>query len=323
MSHSQDRLCCCSTSGRVGRVLAIHPSSEFSARLHAWLVALLVLGFFPGFAWAQMDGRPAGQLRGKALVDQVGLDQHLERQIPLDATFRDESGATVSLEKYVRDRPVILTLVYYRCPMLCNQVLNGLLESTQGIGLTMGRDYHVVSISIDPRETPEIAAAKKERYVSSYHRPGAEEGWHFLTGDQENIDRITETVGFRYVYDAASDQYAHASGIVVLTPQGRISRYFYGIDYYPTHLRLGLVESSENRIGTPVDQLLLLCYHYDPITGRYGLLISNSIRFAGIATVLVMVGFLWRSFRQERERTAKAAQEGLLRPLTPHAPGAS
>ena len=241
------------------------------------------------------------------LIQNVGLDQHLDEQLPLDLTFRDEHGKQVRLAQYFgKKKPVILTLVYFRCPMLCTQVLNGLLKSSQAIPLRMEEDYEVISISIDPRETPEMAAAKKERYAAAYRRAGAEKGWHFLTGDQNAIDRITRTVGFRYQYDPKSDQFAHASGIVVLTPEGRISRYFYGIDYHPTDLRLGLVESSENRIGSPVDQFLLLCFHYDPRTGKYGLIINNVLKLAGSATVLLLGSFLWVMYRQERRRTTAA-----------------
>jgi protein SCO1/2 len=187
-------------------------------------------------------------------------------------------------------------------------VLNGVLKSTNALPLQMEKDYEIVSISIDPRETPEMAAAKKAKYVARYRRPGAQEGWHFLTGEQASIDEITRVAGFRYQYDEPSDQYAHASGIMVVTPGGRISRYFYGIDYHPTDLRLGLVESGDNKIGTMVDQILLLCYHYDPKTGKYGLVISGAIRVAGAITVLALAAFLWINFRKEHQRSREIAQ---------------
>ncbi len=238
----------------------------------------------------------------KRVVQRVGIDQHLNAQIPLDLIFHDEHARPVKLSGLLRGKPVLLTLVYYRCPMLCTQVLNGVLESSQAISLSIGKDYDVISISIDPHETASMAAAKKKRYVSSYYRPSAATGWHFLTGDQTTIERLTKTVGFRYVHDPRTNQYAHASGIMLLTPQGRISRYLYGIDYPPNELRLGLVEASENRIGTVADQFLLLCYHYDPATGRYGFVIENLIRISGLVMMAVLGSYLWLMYRFERRR---------------------
>jgi protein SCO1/2 len=255
----------------------------------------------------QFSRKTPGSIPNRKLVDDIGLDQHLNTQIPLDLSFTDEHGQRVRLRDYCTDKPVILNCVYFRCPMLCTQVLNGVLKSTNAMSLQMGKDYTVVSISIDPRETTEMAAAKKETYVKSYRRPGAEEGWHFLTGDQASIDALTKAVGFRYKYDPTSDQFMHASGILVLTPEGKISRYYYGIDYPPRDLRLGLVESSERRIGSPVDQVLLLCFHYDPQTGRYGLAIARVIRVAGIATLVIMGTFLTRMYFLERRRSAAVA----------------
>jgi protein SCO1/2 len=254
------------------------------------------------FSRAASDPMP-----NRRLVDDIGLDQHLNEQVPLDLEFTDEHGQRVRLGEYFHDKPVILTCVYFRCPMLCTQVLNGVLKSTNAMSLQMGKDYTVVSISIDPRETTEMAAAKKETYVQSYRRAGAEEGWHFLTGDQQSIAALTKAVGFRYKYDEPSDQFMHASGIMVLTPEGKLSRYYYGIDYPPRDLRLGLVESSERRIGGPVDQVLLLCFHYDPQTGRYGLVISRVIRIAGIGTLAAMGIFLSRMYFLERRRSAAVA----------------
>src|SRR5687767_8006366 len=204
----------------------------------------------------------------KSIVSQVGIDQKLDAQVALDLPVRDEQGQAVQLSDYFHDQPVVLTLVYYRCPMLCNQVLNGLLKTSQAVPLEIGKDYRVLSVSIDPRETPEMAAAKKQQYVSRYRREGAQEGWHFLTGDEAAITALAECVGYRYQYDERTGQYAHGSGILVVTPQGRISRYLYGIDYHPTDFRLALVESGEGKIGSAVEQFLLLCYHYDPATGK-------------------------------------------------------
>ncbi len=236
------------------------------------------------------------------LAQQVSLQQRLGEQVPLDLTFRDSTGRTVALRDLVDDRPVILSLVYYRCPMLCTQVLNGLLKSSNSVPLALGKDYDIVSVSIDPLETPLQAAQKKERYVSHYRRGGAEQGWHFLTGDERSIQELAAVVGYHYVYDERSQQYAHPSGIILLTSDGRISRYFYGIEYPPRDLRLGLVESSAGKIGTAVDQILLLCFHYDPATGKYGLVISRVLQAAGTATALALGGFLWCMYRLERRR---------------------
>jgi protein SCO1/2 len=251
------------------------------------------------------DVRAQGNL--ERIAQRVGLDQRLGEQVPLDLVFRDEQGRTVQLRDYFRDKPVVLNLVYFQCPMLCTQVLNGFLKSSQALPLQMDADYEVISVSIDPDETPEMAAAKKRRYAGSYRRAGADEGWHFLTGDKQAIERLARSVGYRYHYDERSQQYAHPSGIIVLTPQGRISRYFYGIDYHPTDLRLGLVESSEGRIGTLADQVLLLCFHYDPATGKYGFVIAGALRIAGLATVAILGGFLVIMFRREMRKSKETA----------------
>jgi protein SCO1/2 len=247
-------------------------------------------------------GTPAGSSPTAELIRGVEIEQKLGSELPLDAVFRDEQGHEVQLGDYFQKQPVVLMLVYYRCPMLCTQVLNGFLKSSQAIPLVIGRDYQVVTVSFDPRETPELAAEKKISYVRAYRRDGAAAGWHFLTGDRKSIDRLTEAVGFHYHFDAKSDQFAHASGITLATPDGRLSRYFYGIEYEPNDLRLGLVESSSGRIGTLVDQVLLLCYHYDPLTGKYGLVIARVMQFAGLLTVVAMGTFLFLMYRRERRR---------------------
>lgn len=248
------------------------------------------------------------QVTSQQLVQDVGIDQKLDAQLPLDLKFKNEKGETVRLGEYFKDKPVILNLVYFRCPMLCTQVLNGTLRSSQALKFQMGEDYEVVSVSIDPSDTPEMAAAKKKTYVASYRRPGAEEGWHFLTGDKEAIEKLARTVGFRYYYDEKSNQYAHASGIFIVTPQGRVSRVLYGIEYHPSDLRLALVEGSENKIGTPVDAFLLMCYHYDPATGKYGFVIHNLLRVLGIATLIAIGSFLFVMFRRERRQSAAVSQ---------------
>jgi protein SCO1/2 len=233
------------------------------------------------------------------LLKDVGIDQKLNDSVPLDLAFRDEHGNRVELGKYFGSKPVILTLVYYSCPMLCTQVLNGLTRSLKEIPMDMGRDFRVVTVSIDPTERPVLAEAKQVMYAGMYGRPGAAEGWHFLTGSEREIRQLAGAVGFRYAYDPDSKQFAHASVIMILTPGGKISRYLFGIQYPQRDLRLSLVEASEGRIGSAVDQILLFCYHYDPHTGKYGLLISRIIQLSGLLTVLIGAVFLIFLFRGE------------------------
>ena len=244
------------------------------------------------------------------LLQDVGIDQKLNERIPLDLNFRDEAGNPVALRDYFGSKPVILTLVYYECPMLCTQVLNGLDRSLQEISLDLGNQYEVVTVSFNPRETPRLAAAKKRLYVGMYGRPAAERGWHFLTGEEPAIESLARAVGFHYAYDPESQQYAHASAIMVLTPDGKLSRYFYGIQYPSRDLRLGLVEASSGKIGTPMDQILLFCYHYDPATGKYGFVILNVIRVAGITTVLLIGLLVLVLFRRERPLGGGAVASG-------------
>jgi protein SCO1/2 len=264
-------------------------------RALAALLACAVIFFSARPAWGESQN-----VKPKLLND-VGIDQRLDEQVPLDLSFHDEAGRTVPLREYFRDKPVILALVYYECPMLCTQVLNGLLRSLQNVPLDVGKQFNVVTVSFNPREKPGLAANKKRVYVGLYGRPGASEGWHFLTGDESAIQGLSRAVGFRYAYDSESDQFAHASGIMVLTPQGKISRYFYGIDYPSRDLRLSLVEASANKIGSPVDQVLLYCYRYDPTTGKYGLVIANVLRLGALATTLAVGTFLLVMFRRERQ----------------------
>lgn len=247
-------------------------------------------------------------------LKQVGIDQKLNEQLPLDLVFNNEQGERVRLGDYFGKKPVVLALVYYQCPMLCNQVLNGMVTSFKVLNFKAGEEFDVVTVSFDPLETPTMARAKKKTYVDylpEAKRAPASEGWHFLTGDQENIRRLSDAIGFRYYFDAATDQFAHGSAIYVATPQGKLARYFYGIEYSPKDLRLGLVEASENKIGSPVDQLLLYCYHYDPATGKYGAVIMNMVRLGGIATLIAMVGLYFvmrrRTASQDRLRAGGTA----------------
>jgi protein SCO1/2 len=256
---------------------------------------------------AALTARPAPAQPGvPPQLQGVRIDQKLGEPVPLDLTFRDERGVTVRLGEYFGRRPVILVLAYYRCPMLCTQVLNGLVHALWEVGLEMGADFEVVTVSFDPRETPELAAAKKKAYLKRYRQPGGEEGWHFLTGEEPAIRRLTEAVGFHYRYDAANDQFAHASGIMVLTPRGKIARYFYGINYSPRDLRLGLVEASDNKIGSLADQFLLACFHYDPTTGKYGLAVMNLVRLGGVLTLLALGVFYVVQWRRSRRKACAA-----------------
>ena len=232
----------------------------------------------------------------------IRIDQKLNAQVPLDLTFVDENGQPVQLKQYFSPgRPVVLSLVYFTCPMLCTQVLNGLLNVLkEQTSLDAGKDFEVLTVSIDPTDTPALAKAKQEMYTGIYARPTGAAGWHFLTGREPQIRALADAVGFHYAYDPESHQYAHASGIMVLTPDGRVSRYFYGIEYHARDMRLGLVEASGGKIGTPVDALLLLCCQYDPHTGRYGVLIARILKAAGGLTIVLMgiaIFFLARSER--------------------------
>ena len=233
-------------------------------------------------------------------LKKVGIEQRLGVSLPLDAVFKDENGREVKLAEYFsKGRPIVLALVYYECPMLCNQVLNGLTGSMKGVSLDAGKDYDVVAISFDARENdkPELAKNKKASYVERYGRPGTDAGFHFLTGSQESIDAVTKAAGFTYEWDEKSNQFAHASGVMIANPDGKLSRYLYGIDYSPKDLKFGIIESADNKIGSATDQLLLYCYHYDPSTGKYGFAVLSAMRVGGIVTLLGMglMGFVfWR-----------------------------
>jgi protein SCO1/2 len=271
-------------------------------------VAGVVLALATG-SWAQMNNgvmSPPANTRPPRL-ENVGIEQHLDAQVPPDLTFRDETGKTVKLADYFGRKPLILNLVYYNCTMLCGEALAGLASAMRLVKFDVGNEFDVVTVSFDPRETPEMAAAKKKDYVGRYGRPNAAAGWHFLTGQPESINALTKAVGFQYQYDAKTNQYAHATAIMVLTPQGRISRYFYGVDFPPKDLRMGLVEASQGKIGNAVDAVLLYCYHYDPETGKYGAMVANILRLAAAATILFVGTFLFILWRLDLSVTKKTA----------------
>jgi protein SCO1/2 len=241
---------------------------------------------------------------------EVGFDQNIGQSVPLDATFRDETGKVVRLGDFFSDKPVVLSFAYDTCPMLCNLSVQGLASSLKGMNLDAGRDFDVVTVSFDPKDTPERSRAKKEAVLPLYGRAGAAAGWRFLTGDDEQIRRVTSAAGFRYTWDAASQQYAHPTGVVVLTPKGQIARYLFGIEYAPKDLRFSLVEASQGKLGNVVDQLLLLCYHYDPKVGKYGPLALGAMRGAGLFTVLSLGAFVTIMVRRERTRRGRAPSGG-------------
>lgn len=238
----------------------------------------------------------------KDVIKGVRFEQKLNSQIPLELTFRNESDQPVQLAEYFGQKPVILVFAYYECPMLCTLVLNGLLDSLEELAFDAGDQFQVVTVSIDPDETPALAAEKKDVYLEFYGRPGADKGWHFLTGNQAAIEELTQAAGFYYQYDPEQDEYAHPTGIIIVTPEGKIARYLYGIKYPSRDVRLGLVEAAENKIGSAVDQVLLACYHYDPSVGKYNLAIMNIIRIAGLATVAVLGAVVLVMLRRERRK---------------------
>jgi protein SCO1/2 len=296
-----------------------------SADLAVWklkLFATLVIFLFGGHILAQKSEHynsplyaprtydPSKSITSTGLpptLQKVGIEQKLNEQVPLDAVFTDENGKSVKLGDYFgKGRPVILALVYFECPMLCNEVLNGLTGSLKSLSLNAGQDFDVVAISFDARENgkPELAKNKKEGYLKRYGRPETAGGWHFLTGTQSEIDKVTQAVGFNYVYDEATEQFAHAGGIMITTPEGRLSRYLYGIDYAPKDLKFAIMESADNKIGSVAEQLMLYCYHYDPSTGKYGLAVMKVIRLGGIVTLIglgVMFFIFWQRGKAKSE----------------------
>jgi len=239
---------------------------------------------------------PPSNMRPPGLKN-VGIEQHLDDQIPPDLTFRDEAGKSVRLGDYFGKKPLILNLVYYQCPMLCGEVLSGLESALRVLKFDVGKEFDVLTVSFDPKETPEMAAAKKAEMLKRYSRAGAAEGWHFLTGPQVSIDALTKAAGFDYEYDPKTGQFAHATAIMVLTPDGKIAQYYYGVEFAPKDLRLGLVQASQNKIGSVVDEVLLYCYHYNPDTGKYSAIISRILKIAAGATIFMLGTFLIVMFR--------------------------
>jgi len=261
------------------------PTGRNEVLRRAWAAAqfsLLFLILAVGVAGQDNASVTPPQLRG------VGIDQRLNNQVPLDLKFRDETGQTVTLGSYFGKKPVILSLVYYSCPMLCTMAENGLLNALRDVKFNLGEQYEVVTVSIDPTETPAMAMGKKAVYVGLYGRPAAKQGWHFLVGDEPSIRALAQAVGFHYNYIPETKQFAHATGIIVLTPQGKVSRYFYGILYPARDIRLALVEASSEKIGNPVDAVLLYCCEYDPAAGKYSMVVSHVLKIAGVITLLSM-----------------------------------
>lgn len=276
------------------RLGPLFPRSGFRRLLRIVLIPLLSLTAVR----AQSGDRPP---LPKGL-EGIGIDQRLNAQVPLDARFRDEDGRSIRLGDLLGRRPAILALVYYRCTMLCTYILNGVVSGLRPLSLRPGRDFDVIAISIDPSEDPPLAAAKRVQYAKSYSSRGGVDGWHFLTGDEHNIRAVADAAGFHYRYDPQTRMFLHLSGVMILTPQGRLARYFYGVEYTPKDLELGLVEASANRIGTAVDQILLFCYHYDPATGKYGAAVLNLLRAAAAAVLMALAGTLVVFWRRDVHR---------------------
>lgn len=255
--------------------------------------AALIALFLAAATSGAEDQRPA-------ILREIGFDQKLGATLPLETTLVDEAGRDVRLGDYFRGRPVVLSLNYFDCPMLCTVSLNGLAGALASLSFDAGKEFEIVTLSFDPRDTPAAARAKKDSFLQRYRRPGAAEGWHFLTGSRTAVDRLTQAVGFRYAWDEETKQFAHPSGVVVLTPDGRIARYLYGIEYAPKDLRLALVEASRGTIGTPLDQAVLYCFQYDPTTGRYGAAIMRIVRLGGALTAVSLAAFVALMLRRER-----------------------
>ncbi len=280
---------------------------SFRTNIVGTLAALVLANVTPAAAQGLApSNEPAAGAR-PGILNKIAIDQRIGDKVPLDLPLTDEAGQPVTLGDYFGNRPVILALVYYECPMLCTQVLNGLVTALGVMNFEVGREFDVVAVSFNPKEGPGLASQKKAAYVKRYGRPQSAAGWHFLTGSPDSIKRLTEAVGFKYEYDEKIGQYAHGAGIEVLTPKGVLSRYFYGIEFSARDIRFGLIEASEERIGSRIDDVLLFCYHYDPATGTYGAAMLNLVRLGGIATVAALVVFITMSLRRERATAHEAA----------------
>lgn len=293
----------------------------FPGALATWALPLAALGLLAPHASAQSmkpagDGttiQPPASAKPTSTAD-VGIDQKLNTQIPGDLTFQDDTGQFVTLQKYYDlKRPILFTLVYYGCPRLCTTVLNEMNKALMPVDLTPGKDFEIVVISFDPREGPDLSYKKKQEYTRFYRRPGTEAGWHFLTGNEANIKALTDTVGFRYAWDEKHSQFIHAGGVMVLTPEGRTSKYFYGVDYVPRDIRLALVEAGDGKIGSLSDQVLLYCFQYDPHSGKYSLAVLKIVKVAGALTLLGLGTFLVLSFRRDRRTVLSPAEAAAAR----------
>jgi protein SCO1/2 len=281
----------------------------------AWPIALAI-GMLTPMAVGQGMSKgimsPPANVRPPYLQN-VGIEQRLDAQVPAELPFVDDTGRQVKLGDYFGKKPLILNLVYYNCPMLCGEALAGLTSSMKLVKFDLGNEFEIVTVSFNPLETPELAAEKKRDYLKRYGRPTVAAGWHFLTGPADSINALTKAVGFQYQYDAKLNQYAHATAIMVLTPQGHISRYFYGVDFPPKDLRMGLVEASQGKIGNAVDQILLYCYHYDPATGKYGAIVNNILKLGAGLTILLLGGLLLILFRLEKVAPRRSRWEHATR----------
>jgi protein SCO1/2 len=274
------------------------PSRTRRGFARTWLVWVALTGISVGMARCPANG----QTLSDESLKRIDFDQKLQQQVSTGLQFRDETGKVVKLGDYLGKRPAILVLGYYGCPMLCTLVLNGLVESLQDVRLNPGKDFEIINVSIDPRETPALAAAKKRAYLKRYRRAGAEQGWHFLTGEEAAIRQLADEAGFRYAYDTTAKQYAHPSGLVILTPEGKVSRYFSGVSYSNKEMNSALVAATANKIGSPIQQFFLLCFHYNPVTGKYGPLIMTMVRVGGVLTVVLLGATIVRLSRREPAR---------------------
>lgn len=278
---------------------------RFTFVLSLGLCALSMTGVHAQYGNQPRAGTPASEL--PAQLKDITFEQRLNETLPLDARFKDETGRSVALGDYFTgNKPVVFAFVYYQCPMLCSQVMNGISSALKAVPFAPGKDFDVVLVSFDPRDTPAAATEKKRAHLEYWGAQASAGAWHFLTGEESSIRRVTSAAGFNYRWDAATGQFAHVSAVLVVTPDGRLSRYFYGVEYSPKELRMALVESGEGRVGSMMDELLLYCYHYDPSAGRYGVIVMNLVRLGGVLTVGFMAGFILLMRRREAPAAGRA-----------------